>query len=95
MSGVFATMRQTLLSCSSRVAARGRLRLESLKSAARGPAFRGSCIVAMTTTLAASAPALAGDLPHPMPALFTLNRQEMAVLTTASTVSIGWCPAMT
>ena len=86
-------MRQTLLSCSSRVAAPGRLRFKILESAARVPAFGSSCAIAtalarsgmtgFAMTLAASAPALAGDLPHPIPALVELNRQEMAVLTTA------------
>jgi len=47
------------------------------------PSMARSGMIGFAITLTASAPAFAGNLPHPIPALFTLNRQEMAVLTTA------------
>ena len=71
-------MRRTLLSCSSRVAARGRSRPDNLTSAKLA---RSGVLGFALATL--PAPVLAGELQHAIPVVFDLNRQEMAVLTTA------------
>jgi signal transduction histidine kinase len=86
MSGVIASIRRTLLSCTS-LARNGMITLgtAALGTAALGAAVVGAAVVG-PVALAAVAPAEASDLSvveHTISTFFGFNRQEIAVLATA------------